>query len=375
MDVRRLSEVLGWMRSDESRLKIQVKLTNLQAALQNLSSSPGDQNFQVQLTSSLDELSNTLENVTNKYDPSETDRIKEIGGGPFFTRAMSDRILAQIAANPMSPATALEEINKIVEERQKFISRVKSTELGIDEFVEYGLSVEQGEAAVGFEIPRDLFDNEFRDFIAELRAILRIVRVYAEVELGSTPEIKLGTISSTDPLIFLHTPPVVVASIAAAVSWILSNWKKLEEIRKLRAETAKLKDFDKSEIEEFFDSKISSTLDRAISDKVTELMAKSKLDDSRKAELDSELGWALKALFARIERGMRVEVAVHLLKSDDENPLTEDQQKQQEILAKIDQLAGELSFPRVEAEPILSLPKINEVEASPAISTKGSTSG
>lgn len=360
MDATRLSETLGWLRADEQSNKIQAKLVAVQAALQNLTGNPGDQNFQKQLNDSLTELGNTLQKTAKKYSPAEADRIEEIGGNPFFTENMSDRIKAEISNNPMTPTIVLQDVNEIVRSREEYVKKIQDTERGIDDLIGYTDQVETGEAAIGFEIPRSLFDNEFRDFISELRAIQRIVRVCAEVETGSPPEIKLGQLSSTDPLIFLNTPPAVVASIAFSVSWVLNQWKKFEEIRKVRAETAKLKEFDNSELENFFDKKITDSLDKAVAEKVAEMMSSSKLDETRKAELDSELAWALKALFARIERGMRVEVVASLLKKPDEGELSDEQKQKQDALGSVQKLASQLAFPRVDAEPILSLPRMSE---------------
>jgi hypothetical protein len=158
--------------------------------------------------------------------------------------------------------------------------------------------------------------------------------------------------------VFLNTTPVVIASIAGSVSWLLTQWKKLEEIRKIRADAAKLGQFDQSELEDFFDKKITERLDDAINTKVEELIGAGKLSAPRKAELDSELAWALKALFARVERGMRIEVAIEKLDPKDEP--NEMETAANAMLDKIGELSGELSFPRLEAEPILALPRSTE---------------
>lgn len=365
MDVTRLSETLGWLRNEESQNKIQGKLNTLRDHLQNLTGSPGDSNHQLEFSKSLEELDSALSKIEASYDPAQMGRIREIGGEPFFSRRLVDRIRAQLTANPMSPATALEDVNQLLESRAEFVANVESTEAGVDFFVPYENGLEAGSAAIGFEIPRTIFDNEFKDFISELRVLQRIVRVFAEVEIGSVPEIKLGKISSTDPLIFLDAPPILVASIAASVSWLLTQWKKFEEIRKIRAETVKLGQFEAAEIEEFFDKKISERLDKAIDEKVSEMVEGSQLKDARKAELDSELAWALKALFARVERGMRVEVQTRLLEDNEE--LTPVQEEQQVVLRRVEKVAGELTFPRIEpSEPILQLPRLAENEGTPA---------
>lgn len=360
MDVSRLSETLGQLRYQEGLHKLQAKLLSVRDALESLSSNPGDHGSQVALTSSLDNLYNTISTVVDAYDPAELDRMIEIGAGPYFTHAMPDRIRAMIAANPMSPATALEDVRTLSEQRKVYIDRVVETEKGIDSFVPYSRHLSPGESDIGFELPRSMFDNEFKDFISELRTLQRIMRVFSEVETGSVPEIKLGQISSSDPLIFLHAPPVVILSIAGSISWLLREWKKLEEIRKLRAETAKIGQFESSELEEFFDKKIQEKLDIAIGTQAEKLLDAGKLKGTRRAELDSELSWALRALFARVERGMRIEVRVEELpeKKDGEEANSAERQ----LIESVQKIAKDLHFPRIEAEPILSLPKSAENE-------------
>jgi hypothetical protein len=200
MDVKRLSQTLAYIREDEARLKIQEKLVAVETALQNLSSNPAEPTYQVSLSTAMSELQSAISSLVKSYDPSQTNRIIEIGAEPFFTEKMIQRIQLDISSNPMSPATALADVSKLREERKEFIDRVKRTETGVDSFVPYSTGLEPGESAIGFELPRALFDNEFKDFIAELRTIQRIMRVFAEVELGTVPEFKLGQISSSDPL-------------------------------------------------------------------------------------------------------------------------------------------------------------------------------
>jgi len=358
MNVNRLSQVLGWLRSDERELAIQKKLISVQTNLQNLAASPGDSNHQISLNDSLKALESALREFETRYDPAEIDRIIEIGAGPYFTSAMAARIKADIEANPMTPAAAVEDVNKLVTDRKNFNDKVSSTEDGIDYFVEYHDEVEAGTAAIGFEIPRSLFDNDYKDFIDELKSINRIIRVISEVNIGTMPEIKLGNISSSDPLIFLHTTPALVASLGVGVSWALNQWKKYEEIRKLRAETAKIGQYSEKELEDFLDNKVKKSLDAAVKEEVLRLSTESSLENPRKKELESELSWALKALFARVERGMRVELSVSLLSTPEEGQeLSEENAEKQASLQKVQQISDTLAFPKLETAPILTLPK------------------
>lgn len=356
MDVSRLSETLSWLRSDEENHKLQSKLSAVRDSLQNLVGSPGESSYQVQLSRSLDELESALDTISSDYAPADRERIIEIGGEPFFTKNMVGRIRAEIAANPMTPATVLADVEDILKTRKEYIDKVSSTESGVDFFIPFSRHLPQGKSDIGFELPRGLFNNDFPLFISELKTINRIVRVFSEVETGEVAPIELGPISSSDPLIFLQTPPIVIASIAGAVSWLLREWKTFEEIRKLRAETAKLGTFSQDELQSFFDSKIKQRLDEAVEEKTNGMIRDSALSDPRKAELDSELSWALKALFARIERGMRIEVRTSALpKPEDEGEESPEYNAQRDMLAKVTEAKEGLSFPHIDAEPILSI--------------------
>jgi hypothetical protein len=360
VDVVRLSEVLSWLRVEEANLKIQPKLEAVRDSLANLSSNPASVDCQSALSKSIADLEGALADFWKRYDPNQEKRIDEVGANPHFGRSLVVKLQKKIAGNPMSPAVVLQDVEKIVASRRNFMELVEKTEKGVDEFVNYDKGVKPGEAHIGFEIPRGIFDNEFKDFITELKTIHRIVRTFSELETGSVQEIKLGSISSTDPLIFLNTPPAVIASVA----WIITQWKKLEEIRKLRAETAQINQFSEKELKDFFDKKITATINAEIKNRAEALLAESTLDTARRNELTSEVQWALRALFARVERGMRVEVETQLLPTEKEAKTDDSGEKADvnatnEVLSEVDRISTELKFPISRGKPVLELTQAN----------------
>ena len=206
----------------------------------------------------------------------------------------------------------------------------------------------EGTAEIGFLIPRNLFQNELGPLLKELGVINRILRAFSEAATGASQPIVVRDISTTDPLFFFGLDPVTIATLGGVVAWALSQWKKVEEIRKLRSETQKNNLFVEDEIKAFFDSKIESMIKKAVEDKVQEIV--SNLSGTpRLNEQRNDLRWALESLLARIERGMTVEVRVLPPKESDGGP-------QAKAFADIKQAIPQLVFPTPETTPVLRLP-------------------
>ena len=109
---------------------------------------------------------------------------------------------------------------------------------------------------IGITIPRKLFDNNLDGLIAELKEIRFILRAFSEVSTGSVEPVILRQISTTDPLFFLGMPAETIAAVGAAVTWVLSTWRQIEEIRNVRAETQNLQFANCSAVLLMFDAKI-----------------------------------------------------------------------------------------------------------------------
>jgi hypothetical protein len=141
-----------------------------------------------------------------------------------------------------------------------------------------------------------------------------------------------------------------------AVTWALDVWKRLEEIRKIRAETSKLGIFDQEELEQLYEGKIQKAVDKAVENHVEVLLESAKGDEGRQSEQRIDLQWALTALFARLERGMTVEIRF-LPPPHSQAPEDAATAEAFQVLAAT---TGELSFPQMSEEPVLSLPKQTE---------------
>lgn len=362
MDTARLAETLNYLDRDERQYGIQEKLVAVKNALTNLTSNPAEPTHQTNFAKSLDNLSKVLTEVSGTYNPSQRSRISDLGARPYFSPTLASQIRRSVAQNPISPSVTLDLVNTLIESRQEFLERVKQTLVGLEDFELDRSELDEGEADVGFELPRELFSNRLHGLINELRSIQRIIRVISEVETGSVCDPELHDISASDPIFFLGADPITIASIAGVATWALSQWKKIEEIRKLRTETKKSKSFTEREVAEFFDSKIKRQIDKAVDQKAAELIEMSKLPQSRKNELDSEVEWALRAVLARVERGMKIEVRFIEPAEVEDEKSSEVDKPQMAAMSTISKLAERLVFPKTQGKPVLALPAVKDAD-------------
>jgi len=156
---------------------------------------------------------------------------------------------------------------------------------------------------------------------------------------------------------------LTIAAIGAAVTWALSTWQKLEEIRKIRAETRKIKGFGTKEIEKLFDDQIQNSVNEAIEEHVNSLLGKPKGQAGRINEQRTDLLWATRALFARMERGMTVEIrflsppSLPSKQEDGSDAVGKTKGKASDVYEVLDKIADELVFPQIDEAPVLSLIK------------------
>jgi hypothetical protein len=144
-----------------------------------------------------------------------------------------------------------------------------------------------------------LFHNHLDELVKELGVLNLIFRIFSEVTTGTAQPIEVHQISTTDPQFFFGVEPSIVAALGGAVTWALSQWKKVEEIRKLRSETKKNQSFTEAEIKSFFDSKIEKTIKESIQEKIAELVGPSQKGVGRSHEIRGQLEWALESILAR----------------------------------------------------------------------------
>lgn len=349
MDTGRLVNVIEQLILEEADLGIQRLLNAARVAIQGLANNPSDQNAQIIVQQSLDDLGRPIANLRYEKDPIFASYVKTIGGERFFSQEMANEIRESISNNGMTPAVSLRDFEQLIGERQNFLTTLqnfvessRNLQIGADK-------IAPGETQIGFRVPRELFHNELKGWTNELNEIRHIIRPFSEVATGGAEPIHVGEISSSDPIVFLILNASTVALLAKAVSWSLDQWKKVEEIRKLRAETRKLSAETGGKFDDMADAmevRAREIVTQEIDD-FAKLLVPVSGKAGRSHELRTDMVRALTSLAARIERGVTVEIKLLAPDMPDENDST---------LEGLEAVIPALRFPGAAAAPILALP-------------------
>ncbi len=356
MNTSRLLEIIATLREIEEQYQIQSRIQNVLNALNNLTSNPQDQNFQAELPRHLDTLGEALAGVHNRIQPAQAPLLEEIGAYRFFGADIAGEIATVIRDNPATLAVARQQVERLTGERQSFLARIANVEEGLRGLNVRVNQLEPGNAEIGFQLPRKLFDNDFDGLIKELRDIRFIIRAVSEVVIGAAEPVEVRQISTSDPLFFFGINAAIIVALGGVVTWALDTWERVEKIRKIRREAQEIRAISDAEIEKFLTSKIKAEIDASVSEKIEEMLSQRIHEAGRTHELKSHLNVALQSVLAHVERGMTVEIRLSPPKPADPDEIGR-AAEEQELFQSLNTLRRQLRFPAVQDTPILQLPQ------------------
>jgi hypothetical protein len=353
-----LRALLAKTLQNEKKHKAQGFLEQLRDAASNMASAPQEPSYQSQFAEVLGSLKSSVTGIAASLSPADIERLDEISSRYEFSIALVKDVEAAIAENPATPAVIRDKLTEFAVERADTLSHLNNL---FQELVYFGFddefnSADQGQ--VGFKVPRPLFENSLSGFIAELNFVRKFVRLTSEAEGENPDAIEIGTISTSDPLVWVIVAYGVARTIGSVTDWALDTWKKVEEIRNIRAQTKNLTAFKPEEVEEIFGPKIETQIQEAIEAKVAELVANIK-NQARRNELENGFRFALRQFLARIERGMTVDV--RYLPAPLGGDASEEQEESvEQKTAGMNAVASTLVFPRPIGDPVLKIEAAND---------------
>ena len=355
MNASRLREILELLIQSESKYKIQEVLGKVNGHLNEIVSAPQEPEHQKNFAETLERLRKSMNGMVATFEPAQIDLFTEIGADKYFVSDIPGDIVQSVRDNPITPTVAKDYVGQFLAERQSYLSEINQLRDNLEKIGIVVSELEEGTAEIGFLIPRELFEDEFDQFIKQLAVINRIIREFSEAATGSAQEIKVRQISSSDPLLFLGLDPITIGMIGATITWALDLWKRVKEIRGLRVTASKIPEFKEAELK-FFDDKIKTTIAAEIKTKAIELQGLAKDNDSRTPEeRHTHITWVLETLLALVERGLKVEI-----RSLPPPPMPEDAEDPEAAIRlafkKLNETIPQLVFPEVEGSPVLELP-------------------
>lgn len=355
MNTEKLYTVALAIQKDINDTGLIALINNMVNSLQNQISQPQQPQYQQQLSTFMQQLSQQLKAAkSNKFSPLWKQILEELGVEDILGDQLDTNITEIFEHNKITLAHAHTQLKEI---QSKLNSKKAAIDQLIASFVSLGIETEEllpGECEVGILIPRLYVDNKLPAFGRELEELQSIFAVYEEITTGSRAGFILKSISSSEFGVFLQTSSEIAACVAVATERILALYKTHLEIKKLHNELKKqsVPQANLDGIAEHLNSLISSGIKVAAKEIVNERSVKS-LDAGRRNELETELNFSMNKIANRIDRGFNFEVRAEPATLKEPGEATQAQVYYEEIVSR----AENLGFIKTDGPPVLSLPE------------------
>lgn len=357
MNVERLHRVIFDFQND---LQITNLLGNLQAVrdnLQNIVNQPNQPEYQTNLVASIEELNKALHTSKyNSYTPMFKETIAEITNEMKFGEELKSEIDNIFASNLITPAKALGDIDKIVNEIIKIQTGITNTIGGLESLNIEKEELEPGTCELGYTIPRKYIDNKLVELKNEISELNFILNMFNEAVTGKTENYKVKTISSSEFLLYLILGLQVADALSKATERILNNYKQILEIKVLRNQLAEkgVPAKETVSVEMYANGLMETEIKKIAKEIIDEHYIGEK---SRKNEIENGLTIALNKLANRIDNGFSVEIRAEPLPK----PKTEDKDEQYdinvELIKSIQKSANNIDYIEAKGKAILQLPE------------------
>ena len=352
MNAARLRELADLLITVKSQFNLQSILQQLLTDLNQITSNPAQPQFQTQFAQNLGTFRAKWKQMVEAFSPAQAKLLNEIGAGPYFLEDIPAEIEKEAKDNNITPAVIRDKVQNIISAREQYLAAIRDLRdrlktIGIEAY-----QLEPGSAEIGLLLPRDLFDNELSGLVKELHTLNRIIRAFSEIAVGKAEPVEVHQISTSDPVFFFGLDPATIALLGGAITWAIATWKNVEEIRKIRADTQKIKSFTPEEVEDIFGKKIQKEIAIAIDQKVDELIPATD-GAGRRHEQRNDMKWALESILGRVERGMTVEIRFLPPPASKEGEIESQKSATFDALKEV---TPRLLFPAADPTPVLKLP-------------------
>ena len=354
MNTERLHTVAIALSEEMTKNNTADKLQALVSALQQVVRQPTAPNQQNLSTALKNMYSAVTTTQSDSFSPAWRQLLHEIDGSELFGARLKANIEDIFSRNQITPAVALEELQQLHQRLQTFKTALEQLTSALRLFKLQGETLSPGECEIGMLIPRLAVDNQLEQLAGELKQLSFILNTLSELSTGRKAELSIKTISSSDLHVYLEATPPFAACLAIAIERIVTMYKQLLEIRKLRSELHKqgVPEDQTSDIEKH----ANKLIDTGVQKLSLEIVDKFYVGDDtgRKNELIKATRISLNRIANRIDRGFNIEVRAAPIDKDKEGP---GNAKVVEQIQMIQTATQGMQFLKLEGEPILRLPE------------------
>lgn len=357
MNVERLHRVIFDFQNDLQKTNLLGNLQAVRDNLQNIVNQPNQPAYQTNLVASIEELNKALHTSKyNSYTPMFKETIAEITNEMKFGEELKSEIDNIFASNIITPAKALEDIDKIVNEIIKIQTGITNTIGGLESLNIEKEELEPGTCELGYTIPRKYIDNKLVELKNEISELNFILNMFTEAVTGKTEDYKVKTISSSEFLLYVILGLQVADALSKATERILNHYKQILEIKVLRNQLAEkgVPAKETVSVEKYANGLMETEIKKIAKEILDEHYIGEK---GRKNEIENGLTIALNKLANRIDNGFSVEIRVEPLPK----PKTEDKDEQYEsnveLIKSIQKSANNIDYIEAKGKAILQLPE------------------
>lgn len=360
MNVERLHRVIYDFKNDLVQTNILALIQNVRDNLQNVVNQPNQPTYQINLVASIDELNKGLMSSRhNNYTPMFKETISDISNNMNFGEELKNEIQNIFASNSITPAKALEDINKIYNEISTVQTGITNAISGLESLNIEKEELEPGECELGYTIPRNYVDNklvELKNEIGELNFILNFI---TEAVTGKTEEYKVKTISSSEFLLYVIIGLQVADVLSKATERILNHYKLILDIKVLRNQLSEkgVPSKETSSIDKYANGLMQSEIKKLAKEVID---AHYQGEKTRKNEIENGLTIAFNKLANRIDSGFNIEIRVEPLPKAKDEQKSEDYENQVQLINSIQQSAKNIDYIEARGKAILQLPENTE---------------
>ena len=306
MTAQKLYGTLKFLDALDNKLGLQTNLEAILAALTSLVAAPAQPTYQSALADAMAGFEAAAAKLRDSITPSRATAIADMGGAEFFDPLIAEKVKTSIQSNAMTPSVAMDFVQYLASRRDAFLGVVRSAIQSLEELNIRESALAPGTADLAFLIPRDLFENHLDEFAKELRFIDRLIRDLSEALTGQPQAVELKELSSSIPTIAVVAGLIVIDRLATIVNKFLDAWKKLEEIRDIRARLKKA-GLTGTRTEDELDEKVTTIVEEVVEESTSLVLIDYKGEPTRKNELETAIKQDTKRLFGQIERGLTIE--------------------------------------------------------------------
>lgn len=355
MNVEKLNSLAFDIVEENNKLKSLALFQNVINTLQNIITQPQQPQFQTTLSNQLLALKDALsKSFINDLSPAWYQVLIELDIDDVFGNKLGDTISKIFSQNQITPATAKQELDLLFNKLNNKISGFTNLIDGLSK-LEIGFDIlDEGVCEIGVLIPRDFIENDLGKFGKEINDLNFIFNNYSELITGKKQSFQIRNLSTSEPLVTIATITAIAAGIAKTIGWLIDNYKKLLEIKKLKAELVKQGVSDKNlqGIQDHSNDYMKIAIEKIIEKIEAEYQGNG--DGKRKNELINGVRISLNKIANRIDRGFNFEVRI---------ASTNNQKNKDEHIVEIKEIqkaSEKLQFMKTEGEPILMLPEKKE---------------